>query len=134
MSWDPFYRIEKQRERLSWDPHYRAVWEYEHRYDPEIYWKKYEEKRNSSEWLELYYENPMDLVLRKRHETIFRNSNQGMQEETMKTLELFETISMINKMYNRGLGFWLSLVLKIGALGFLAWFLWNLLSWRLPIP
>lgn len=55
---DPFYRLEKHRDRLTWDPYYRIEWEREHRDDPEVYWKRCEERRNSSEWVELYYEKP----------------------------------------------------------------------------
>lgn len=101
----------------------------------EIYSRRYEERRNSSDWLELYYENPMDLTLRKRHEMLFRGSNrQKLREETMESIELLGTISEINKMYDRGLGLWLKILFNVAMIGFLLYIIWSLLSWRPPMP
>ena len=128
---DPFYRLEKHRDRLTWDPYYRIEWEREHRDDPEVYWKRYEERRNSSEWVKLYYEKPTDPVLRRRYEALFRNAEN---DEAVRTLRLFETVSRVNRMYDRGFWYWANLILKIGMLGFLIWFLWGLLTWRPFMP
>ena len=137
--WDPFARLEYERDRLSWDPYYRMEKEMtdpfyrleKHRDDPEVRMRRYEERRNSSEWLELYYENPLDPVLRRRYEALFRSAEN---DEAVRTLRLFESVSRVNRMYDRGFGYWANLILKIGMLGFLIWFLWGLLSWRPFMP
>jgi len=57
LRWDPFFRTEKEIERKHWDPEYRQ--------------RLHEEKRMSSQWLEAYYENPTDPVLRQRYESMY---------------------------------------------------------------
>jgi len=72
MSWDPYFRHMKEEERLQWDPWYRTLKEIERKqWDSEYRWQKYEEKRMGSQWLEAYYENPMDPVLRQRYEMLY---------------------------------------------------------------
>lgn len=65
--WDPWYRYQDHLDRLSWDPFYRAL---KQREDPLYQMKKYEEKKMGSEWLEAYYENPLDPELRQRYEML----------------------------------------------------------------
>lgn len=83
--WDPFYRYEYERDRMAWDPYFRVEKEIERRYgDPEFRWRKYEEKRNSGEWLEAYYENPLDPVLRQRYESTY-----GRRDNVEKSISNF---------------------------------------------
>jgi len=137
LSWDPFFRAEKHIDRMHWDPYYRVEKLIEKKYSDSRYKQRiYEERRMSGDWLELYYENPMDLVLRDRYRMLYGNSNINTigNSESKRVLELLGTISVVNRMYDRGLGFWLRLVLKISAIGFLVWIIWSLLTWRLLIP
>ncbi len=139
MSWDPYFRIEKEMDRLSWDPWYRAKKEIERRYnDPEYRWRLYEERRMNGDWFERYLENPRDPVLRDRYESLFRDySNSGRRELTeneRRSLELLRAISLYNRLYDRGPGFWLRLIFKIGVLGFLGYLIWSLATWRPPLP
>jgi len=72
MSWDPYFRYLKEQERMQWDPYFRLEKEIEKKHwDPEFRRKLYEEKRMSSQWYEAYMENPMDPLLRQRHELLY---------------------------------------------------------------
>jgi len=113
LTWDPEYRYNKEQERLTWDPWYRTLKEIEKKHmDPGYQWK---EDRYSSSY--------------ERYET-----RRELTEEEKRSLELLRAISLYNQLYDRGPGFWLKLALQIGALGFLAYLLWSLATWRPPLP
>jgi len=80
--WDSFYRYEYEKERERWDPYFRLEKEIQRKYtDSEYRWQKYEEKRMSGQWYNLYLENPMDPILRQRHELLYgrrQDSKQGV--------------------------------------------------------
>lgn len=139
--WDPWYRVEYERDRLSWDPHFRTEKEIERKYsDPEFRWRLYEEKRNSSDWLELYHENPMDPMLRRRYDDPFDGVSSGisyfsstgigsgkdMDENMERAWRLMRAISLYNQLYSRDWKFWLNLILKLGFIGFMIWWLLSL--------
>jgi len=72
MQWDPWFRYWKEQERLQWDPYFMLEKEIERKHwDPEYRQKLYEERQMNSQRLETYYENPMDLILRQRHESMY---------------------------------------------------------------
>ena len=112
------FRTEKLIERKYNDSEYRM--------------RLYEEKRGTSDWYEIYLENPMDPVLRRRYEMLFGRGSE-IDEGTARTIDLFKAVNMINKMYDRGVGFWLRLMFSLGTLGFLLWISLSLLFWR-PFP
>lgn len=86
----------------------------------------------NSDWYEEYLKNSEDPILRERYKMMF-GRNQNISEESRKVLDLFEDISRMNQLYDRGPSFWLNLVLKIDMIGFLGYMVYWLLTWR-PIP
>jgi len=79
--WDDWYRYQYERDRMRWDPYFRYLKEIERKHwDPEYRQRLYEEKRMNDRWLEAYYENPIDPVLRQRYEMLYgRGKETGKQ-------------------------------------------------------
>jgi len=115
LSWDPWFRHMKEEERMQWDPWYRTLKEIERKH-----WDK--ESRYGSG-----YED------RERYESMYGGRREPTEEEK-RSLELLRAISLYNQLYDRGSSFWLKLALQIGALGFLGYLIFSLLSWRPPLP
>lgn len=77
--WDPFARLEYERDRRSWDPYYRIEKEIERRYSDDLYrLQRHQERRMGSDWYEAYLENPNDLVLRQKYETLYRSGSANI--------------------------------------------------------